>query len=84
MPKLRGPDAQYWLHTRKRKKPIAGSTIATMYFLVIVHEEHPTCTISQLRALLTDRTQYIFEPEAIAVLDAYIEAGEGDVIPCWK
>ena len=84
MPKVRGPDVHYWAHTRKRKKPIAGSTKATSDFLVVVHEEHPDCTVSQLRDLLTDRTRYILEPEAVAVLDAYIKAGEGDVIPNWK
>lgn len=77
-------DVEYWAHRGKRKRPIAGSTKATSDFLVIVHEEHPCCTIAQLRDLLTDRTQYILEPEAVAVCDAYIKAGEGDVIPRWR
>lgn len=68
----------------KRKPPVAGSTKATSDFLAVVHEQHPTCTIRQLRDLLTDRTQYILEPEAVAVCDAYIKAGEGDVIPRWR
>ena len=84
MPKMRGPDVQFFAHNRKRKKPIAGSTCATNLFLVIVHEEHPDYTVSQLRDLLTDKTKYIYEPEAVAVLDASIKAGEGDIIPNWK
>lgn len=77
-------DVEYWAHRGKRKRPIAGSTAATSYFLVAVHEEHPDCTIAQLRDLLTDKTQYILDPEAVAVCDAYIKAGEGDVIPRWR
>ena len=50
----------------------------------VVHEQHPACTIQQLRDLLTDRTQYIFQPEAVAVCDAHIKAGYGDVIPYWR
>ena len=77
-------DVEFYAHNSKRKKPIAGSTVATNLFLVSVHEEHPDCTIAQLHSLLTDKTQYVLEPEAVAVLDAYIKAGEGGVIPKWK
>ena len=77
-------DATFYAHTKKRKKPIAGSTTATSLFLVAVHEEHPTFTVAQLRELLTDKTQYILEPDAVAVLDAYIKIGESNIIPNWR
>ena len=75
-------DVEYYVP--KRKRPVAGSTKATSDFLAVVHEQHPACTIRQLRDLLTDRTQYIFQPEAVAVCDAHIKAGYGDVIPHWR
>jgi hypothetical protein len=80
-------DVQYYVMDRKAKygrKIVAGSTKATNDLLVIIHEEYPTFTIKQLKALLTDRTQFIYNPEAVAVLDAYIKAGHGDRIPNWK
>lgn len=75
-------DVDYYV--LKRKHPIVGSTKATSDFLAVVHEQHPICTIRQVRDLLTDKTQYIFQPEAIAVCDAHIKAGYGDVIPNWR
>jgi hypothetical protein len=80
-------DVKYYVPDRKAKygrKIVAGSTKATNDLLVIVHEEYPTFTIKQLKALLTDRTQFIYNPEAVAVLDAHIKAGHGDRIPNWK
>ncbi len=74
----------YYVFSGKRKRRVAGSTKATSDFLVVVHEQHPTCTIRQLRDLLTDRTQYIFQTEAVAVCDAHISAGYGDDIPNWR
>ena len=59
-------------------------TVATSLFLVAVHEEHPSFTIAQLRELLTDKTKYIWEPDAVAVLDAYIKIGESNMIPNWR
>lgn len=67
-----------------RKRRIAGSTQATSDFLVLVHETHPTLTISQLHAVITDRNRYIPNPEAIEVLEAHIKAGYGDGIPNWR
>lgn len=82
MPKyLKGhTDVAFYLSKRKK---IAGSTTATNDFLVIIHEDHPEMTISQLKELLLDKTKFIYHPEAIAVLDAYIKAGEGDTVPRW-
>lgn len=80
-------DVDFYAHNAKPgKKPrrLAGSTKATNDFLVIVHEQHPNKTISQLRDLLLDKTQFIYYPEAVAVLDAYIKAGEADIIPNWR
>lgn len=81
MPRITGPDVQYYAHNRNRRKPIAGSTTATEWFLVVVHEDYPEYTISQLRKVLTDKRKYIYNPEAVAVLDAYIKIGEGDIVP---
>lgn len=75
-------DVEYFVSGRKRR--VAGSTRATSDFLAIVHEENPTFTIYQLRTLITDRSRYIFSPEAVEVLDAHIKAGYGDLIPTWK
>ena len=75
-------DVEYFVPGRKRR--IAGSTVATRDFLAIVHEEHPTATIAQLRAIITDKTQYIRNPEAVEVLAVHIAAGYGDRIPDWR
>jgi len=75
-------DVEYFVSGRKKR--VAGSTQATSDFLAIVHEENPTFTIYQLHALITDRSCYIFSPEAVEVLDAHIKAGYGDLIPTWK
>lgn len=71
-------------HIRGRKRPVAESTLATGYFLVIVHQDHPALTISQLREVITDETKYILDPDAVSVLDAHIKAGYGDHIPDWR
>ena len=80
---VKAADAWFFSRSLKRKRPIAGSTIAPMELLVAVHEEHPDYTITQLRALLMDRTQFLPQPEAVAVLDAYIKIGEGNTVPRW-
>ena len=68
----------------KGHKDVAGSTTATNDFLVLVHETYPGATISQLKELLTDRSKFILNPEAVAVLDAYITRGYGDYVPEWR
>lgn len=73
---------EYYVPGRKRR--VAGSTKATSDFLTIIHQDHPTATISQLRELITDESKYIIEPTALAVLDAHIKAGYGDHIPDWR
>jgi len=75
-------DVEYFVPGRKHR--VAGSTRATSDFLAIVHEEHPTATIAQLREIITDKTRYIREPEAVEVLAAHIAAGYGDRIPDWR
>lgn len=84
MPKLPKNHADVEYHVPGRKKRIAGSTRATSDFLAIVHNSNPTFTIRQLRELITDRSRYILEPEAVEVLDAHIKAGYGDHIPAWR
>lgn len=76
-------DVYFWSHTAKRRKPIVEATTATSEYLAAVHEQHPRATIRELRDLLNDKKRYIRDPEALAVLDAYIKAGEGDTVPRW-
>ena len=88
MRKCRGNvgDVQFWLLSAKRKRPITTATTATTAtseYLVAIHEQHPRATIRELRDLLSDRRRYIPDPEALAVLDAYIKAGEGETVPRW-
>ena len=65
-------------------RPITYSTVATMNFLALLHIEYPELTIRQLRDLITDKREYIPNPEAVAVLDAHIKKGHGDEIPAWR
>lgn len=67
-----------------RRRPVAGSTIATRDFLALVHEQNPRATIVELRAILTDRSKWLFNSEAVEVLDAHIRAGFGDAVPNWR
>ena len=71
-------------HVPKRKRPVTGSARATSDFLALVHIDNPTLTIQQLKELITDRTRFLFAPEAVAVLDAHIAAGYGNYIPEWR
>lgn len=75
-------DVEYYVPGRKRR--VAGSTKATSDFLALVHKDHPNATISDLREIITDRTRYIFFPEALEVLEAHIKAGYGNRIPNWR
>lgn len=75
-------DIEYYVPDRKRL--IAGSTRAIYDFLVVVHENNPTLTIKQLCGLITDRSKFIFQPETVEVLNAYIKAGYGDYVPAWR
>lgn len=75
-------DVEYYAKNRKRK--IAGSTVATNSYLVIVYEENPSLTINELRELIMDRSKYIYNPEAVKVLDAHIKEGYGDCVPDWR
>jgi hypothetical protein len=67
----------------KKKKRFMEATSATARFLGIVCEENPELTIQEIRDLITDKTQYIYNPEAVAVLDAHIKKGYGKCIPNW-
>lgn len=84
MPKRRkySKDVEYYV--TGRKKVVAKSTKGVSDFLAITHEDNPTFTIRQLKALITDSSRYILDPEAVAVLDAHIDAGYGDQIPKWR
>lgn len=63
---------------------IAWSTTATSHFLGIVHEDYPDHTIRQLYELLSDKSQFLSNPEALRVLREYIDKGYGDVVPNFK
>ena len=71
-------------HVPGKKRPVSGSSKATSDFLAIIHEQNPTATIAQLRAIITDRSLWLPNPEAIAVLDAHIKAGYSDFVPNWR
>lgn len=75
-------DVEYYVPGRKRR--IAGSTKATSDFLALVHQDHPDFTIFQLREVITNKTIFIKNTEAVSVLNAYIVAGYGDHIPNWR
>ena len=63
-----------------RKKPIAGSTKSTSNFIAIIAEDGST--IQQLRDKFGDGKEFsaVIYTEAIAVLDAYIKCGYGDIV----
>ncbi len=84
MSKRRGGLGDVEYHVPGKKRPVAGSTVATSDFLAVVHDLHPAATIAQLRSILTDRSQWLPNPDAIAVLDAHIKAGCGDYVPNWR
>lgn len=75
-------NVEYYVPGRKRR--VAGSTKATSDFLAVVHEMNPTATIAQLYELITDKTRYLRNPEAIAVLESHITAGYGNRVPNWR
>lgn len=75
-------DVEYYVPGRKKR--ISGSTRFASDFLAAMHQDHPAFTIRQLRELISDRSRYIPDPEAIEVLDAHIRAGYGDLVPEWR
>lgn len=80
-------DVSFYTHRLSksgRRKKIAGSTKAVSDFLVVVHEDNPTLNISELRNLITNKSLFLPCPDAVTVLNAYIKAGEGDIIPYWR
>lgn len=79
--KIKGDIAWLSLKNKKRKTPLTWSTTATSDFLVAIHEMYPDDDILALWARLCDKQQFIYNPEAVAVLEKYIEYGEGDIIP---
>ena len=84
--KIKGDYAFYSLSKtyKQRKIPIAWCTKATGDFLVLLHKMHPDEDILSLWVRLCDRTQFIYNPEAIEVLEKHIEYGEGNLVPLWK
>ncbi len=73
-------DVTFWFNG----KQIAGSTVATSDFLVLVQNMHKGATIQQLYSELQDRTKWLRNEEALAVLEAYIQKGAGNMVPQWK
>lgn len=86
MPKRYGVkgDVEFYSPDKKKKKPIAYSTKATSDFLVLVAAMNPGATVKELREILTDKSKWILNPDAVRVCDAYIEKGHGDYIPQWR
>ena len=75
-------DVEYYV--KGRKKRITGTTKATSDFLAIVHETHPDLTISELLDLISNKNQYILNPEAVEILQEHVKLGFGGEIPAWK
>lgn len=70
-------DVDYYLPNRKRNsRAIAHSTIATCDFIEILAEDGST--FKQCRNKIG--TQFLRDPEAEIVLDAYIAKGYGDYV----
>lgn len=84
MPKYPKSFASVEYYVPGRKRRVAGSTQATSDFLAMIHQEHPSATISQLREMVADKSKCVIEPAALAVLDAHIKAGYGAHIPDWR
>lgn len=80
-------DVCYYAPSNKKGKRlmcIAWSTTATSHFLGIVHEDYPDYTVRQLYELLSDKSQFLSNPEALRVLREYIDKGYEDVVPNFK
>ena len=71
-------------NAKSRFKIVTWSTTATSKFLGIVHEDYPDYTVRQLYKLLSDKSQFLSNPEALRVLREYIDKGYGDVVPNFK
>lgn len=87
MPKRRNGykgDVEFYPPVKNRKKPIAYTTKATSDFLVLVASFYPGANVTELRDRLMDKTQWILNPDAVQVCDAYIEKGYGDYVPEWR
>lgn len=83
MAKKTRPRGGVEFYVKGRKRPIAYSTLVVSNSLALLHEEHPSLTISQLRELLADESKYVGVYDDLAVLDAHIACGHGDDVPNW-
>lgn len=83
MAKRKRPCGSVEYYVKGKKRPIAYSTLAVSNMLGLLHEEHPSLTISQLRELLADESKYVGVYDELAVLDAHIACGHGDDVPNW-
>ena len=61
-----------------RTRPIASSTKASSDLLAALAQDNPSASIGQIRDLIH------FDREAVAVCDAYISIGEGELVPRWS
>ncbi len=69
----------YW-----KGKKVAGSTVATSEFLVLVQQIYQGATIMQLYTVLQDKTKWLRNEEALGVLETYIQKGAGNMVPQWN
>lgn len=84
IPKSIKGDVAFYSPNSKRKSPIVYSTKATSDFLAIVASMNTDATVQELREILTDKTKWILNTEAVKVCDAYIEKGFGTWVPQWR
>lgn len=57
------------------KRPVAGLHTADALFLNLVAEMYPDYTIRQLKEVLLDKRQWLYNPDVISCLNSLIEHG---------
>lgn len=65
---------------KRSKKPITGSGLQTAdaLFLDQIVEMYPNYIVKQLKEVLSDKSQWLYNPDVISCLNALIEHGYGD------
>ncbi len=82
MPKITDKYSYYywgWTKSGKpTKRPVAGLQTADALFLHSVAEMYPDYTVRQLKEVLSDKKQWLYNPDVISCLNSLIEHGCGD------
>ncbi len=78
MKKLKWYSKDVAWHSKKYKRPIAYSTVATSNFINEINQ--PNKTAKELYDYLTNENLVIRDSEAISIIEAFINKGLGDEI----